>query len=80
MWIRLVDEAWTLEVKKLLRLLHFLVKFSLHTMFLIFFIWIYNEINKNLCVKAFFINFLLFEAVSCTVEVNGPVHKESCYK
>ena len=57
MCIQLVDEAWTLEVKKLLRVLHFIVNFSLRTMFLIFFIWIYNEINKNLCVKAIFVNY-----------------------
>ena len=49
-------------------------------MFLIFFIWIYNEINKNLRVKAIFVNFLLMEAVSCMIQVNGSVHKESCYK
>ena len=32
-------------------------------MFLVFFIWIYYEINQNLCIKAIFIKFLLIKAV-----------------
>ena len=32
-------------------------------MFLVFYIWIYYEIHKNLCVEAIFSNFLLIKAV-----------------
>ena len=67
MWIRLINEACTLQVKKLHRILHFIVNFSLRTMFLVFFIWIYYEINKNLYVKAIFINFLLVKAIKLHV-------------
>ena len=50
MCIQLIDEAWMLEVKEIVlcpsfRSKLFLANFSLF--FLIFFIWIYNEINKS---------------------------------
>ena len=35
-------------------------------MFLIFFIWIYDEINKNLYVKAIFVNFITYR--SCELD------------
>ena len=39
---------------------------------------IYKVSNKNLCVKEIFVVFLLIEAVSCIVKVNGLAYKESC--
>ena len=48
MCIWLVDEAWVLEVKKIATCPSFHNKiFLAHNVFLIFFIGIYNEINKS---------------------------------